>query len=85
MSTDGFINIQDKKLFYDTVPLNSCVFCVSETVPLNPPSFCAAEALEERARLEEERRLMSIPAWKRQLLDKKGEDGKRYSTKENTL
>jgi hypothetical protein len=41
---------------------------------------CAAEALEERARLEEERRLMSIPAWKRQLLDKKGDDGKRWVT-----
>jgi hypothetical protein len=39
--------------------------------------YLLAEALEERARLEEERRLMAIPAWKRQLLDKKGEDGKR--------
>jgi hypothetical protein len=31
------VNLQVKKLFYNTVPLNSCLFCSSETVPLNPP------------------------------------------------
>lgn len=36
------------------------------------------EALEERARLEEERRMQAIPAWKRQLLAQKdGETAKR--------
>ena len=35
------------------------------------------EALEERARLEEERRMSAIPAWKRQLIAQKGEDSKR--------
>ena len=35
------------------------------------------EALEERARLEEERRQSAIPAWKRQLLAQKGDDSKR--------
>jgi len=37
------------------------------------------EALEERARLEEERRMSAIPAWKRQLIAQKGEDSKRVS------
>ena len=36
------------------------------------------EALEERARLEEERKLQAIPAWKRQLMAQKdGEAAKR--------
>ena len=36
------------------------------------------EALEERAKLEEERRLATIPAWKRQLIAQKGgEEAKR--------
>ena len=36
------------------------------------------EALEERARLDEERRMQAIPAWKRQLLAQKdGETAKR--------
>ena len=36
------------------------------------------EALEQRARLEEERRQAAIPAWKRQLLaQKEGEEKKR--------
>jgi len=37
------------------------------------------EALEERARLEEERRMSAIPAWKRQLIAQKGEDSKRIN------
>ena len=37
------------------------------------------EALEQRARLEEERRQAAIPAWKRQLLaQKEGEEKKRW-------
>ena len=39
--------------------------------------FISADPLAERARLEEERRLSTIPAWKRQLLDKKGDEAKR--------
>ena len=36
------------------------------------------EALEERARLEEERKMSAIPAWKRQLMAQKdGEAAKR--------
>jgi len=35
------------------------------------------EALDERARLEEERKLQAIPAWKRQLLAQKEGDMKR--------
>lgn len=39
-----------------------------------------AEALEQRARLEEERKLQAIPAWKRQLIaQKEGVDSKRVS------
>jgi len=38
------------------------------------------EALEERARLEEERKLQAIPAWKRQLMAQKdGEAAKRVA------
>ena len=37
------------------------------------------EALEERARLEEERKMSAIPAWKRQLMAQKdGEAAKRW-------
>lgn len=39
--------------------------------------FVLADALEERAALEEARRLATIPSWKRQLMDKKGDDAKR--------
>jgi hypothetical protein len=35
------------------------------------------EALDERARLEEERKMQAIPAWKRQLLAQKEGDVKR--------
>merc|ERR1712037_874921 len=37
------------------------------------------EALDERARLEEERKLQAIPAWKRQLLAQKDGDIKRVT------
>ena len=35
------------------------------------------EAIERKAKEDEERKMMAIPAWKRQLIDKKGEDFKR--------
>jgi len=37
------------------------------------------EALDERARLEEERKMQAIPAWKRQLLAQKDGDIKRVT------
>ena len=46
--------------------------------------FVLADALEERAALEEARRLATIPSWKRQLMDKKGDDAKRQGRREET-
>ena len=36
-----------------------------------------AEAIDRRQKEEEDRKMMAIPAWKRQLIDKKGDDLKR--------
>ena len=56
----------------------TCWWKLSQSHSKNKTTLnCLADALDERARLEEERRLSTIPAWKRQLLDKKGDEAKR--------